>query len=133
MRDGITYDEVYEIAAEVCEEMFTKFLRNLVKLVPAGEEIVDDIQEQQYEELKALRQEKLKESVNKAFTKPAVKQNPVVSREDDFGLLGGNDFAAIAHPENEVKPGEDSSWAEKNDMDSALASMDLPPMGNIDD
>ena len=131
MRDGITYDEVYEIAAEVCEEMFTKFLRNLVKLVPAGEEVVDDIQEQQYEELKALRQEKLKESVNKEFTKPA-RPKPV-SQSDDFGLLGGNDFAAIAHPENEVKPGEDSSWAEKNDMDSALASMDLPPMGNIDD
>ncbi len=131
MRDGITYDEVYEIAAEVCEEMFTKFLRNLVKLVPAGEDVVDDIQEQQYEELKALRQEKLKESVDKAFTKPA-RQRPAV-QSDDFGLLGGNDFAAIAHPENEVKPGEDSSWAEKNDMDSALANMDLPPMGNIDD
>lgn len=132
MRDGITYDEVYEIAAEVCEEMFTKFLRNLVKLVPASEEIVDDIQEQQYEELKALRQEKLKESVNKEFTKPA-RPKPAPIPNDDFGLLGGNDFAAIAHPENEVKPGEDSSWAEKNDMDSALANMDLPPMGNIDD
>lgn len=131
MREGITYDEVYEIAAEVCEEMFTKFLRNLVKLVPAGEEVVDDIQEQQYEELKALRQEKLKESVNKAFTKPARPKQE--SQSDDFGLLGGNDFAAIAHPENEVKPGENSSWAEKNDMDSALANMDLPPMGNIDD
>ena len=43
--DKVTYDDVYQIAAEVCEDMITKFLRNLVKLVPEAEEEVEDLQE----------------------------------------------------------------------------------------
>ena len=55
-RREITYDDVYDIAAEVAEETITKFLQNLVKLVPQAEDIVDDIQANQYEELQELRE-----------------------------------------------------------------------------
>ncbi len=128
MKNSVTYDEVYEIAAEVCEDMITKFLKNLVKLVPVAEDVVDDIQEQQYEELKALRQEKLRRQGAGSQLKESV-----APKEDDFGLLGGDDFNAISHPDSVVEEGEDSSWAEKNDMDAALGQMDLPPMGSLED
>lgn len=124
----ITYDEVYEIAAEVCEEMITKFLKNLVKLLPKGEDVVDEIQEQQYEELKAFRQEKLRESINKRQRK---QESTSLPGGDEFGLLG-DDFNSISHPDSVVGEGEENSWAEKNDMDAALNSLgNLPPMGNI--
>lgn len=130
MKNSVTYDEVYEIAAEVCEDMITKFLKNLVKLVPVAEDVVDDIQEQQYEELKALRQEKLRrQGAGNQLKESAAPQ----IKEDDFGLLGGDDFNAISHPDSVVEEGEDSSWADKNDMDSALGQMDLPPMGSLED
>ncbi len=130
MKNSVTYDEVYEIAAEVCEDMITKFLKNLVKLVPVAEGVVDDIQEQQYEELKALRQEKLRrQGAGNQLKESAAPQ----IKEDDFGLLGGDDFNAISHPDSVVEEGEDSSWADKNDMDSALGQMDLPPMGSLED
>lgn len=56
-REGtrITIDDVYDIAAEVCEEMIGKFLSNLVKLVPTGEDIVEDIKEDQWRSLRSGR------------------------------------------------------------------------------
>lgn len=41
----LTEEDVYEIAAEVAQEMITKFLSNLKGLIPDPEEVADEIQE----------------------------------------------------------------------------------------
>ena len=114
---GLTYDDVYEIAAEVAEEVVTKFLRNLVKLVPSSEEVVEEIQESQYQELKRLRQGKLQENA------PATATKHVDYAPDELvGMGDDDDIAAIAHPE---KVGGEASWAAKNNFDDVLSSVTL--------
>lgn len=100
--DRITYDDVYEIAAEVAEETITKFLQNLVKLVPTAEDVVDDIKEQQYEDLKALKQSK---------------NNYTGFGEQSFVERQNNDFAAIA--------GKNNSLKESANLDSVLNQIPL--------
>lgn len=103
--EKITYDDIYEIAAEVAEETITKFLQNLIKLVPSSEDVVDDIKEQQYEELRALKQNRNNtNTVNTDFGSKSF-----VEQQND-------DFAAIAGKQN-LK--EDIS------MDSALNQISL--------
>ena len=41
----LTEEDVYEIAAEVAQEMITKFLSNLKGLIPDPEDVADEIQE----------------------------------------------------------------------------------------
>jgi len=114
MAGGLTYDDVYEIAAEVAEEVVTKFLSNLVKLVPSSEEVVEDIQERQYQELKQLRQNKMQESASNKHVDYA---------PDELVNMGSDeDIAAIAHPE---KAGGEESWAAKNNFDDVLSSVTL--------
>lgn len=102
--DRITYDDVYEIAAEVAEETITKFLQNLIKLVPAAEDVVDDIKEQQYAELRALKQNK-----TSAFSNTDFGANNFVEQQNE-------DFAAIAGK---------SSLKESLNIDSALSQIPL--------
>lgn len=103
--DKVTFDDVYEIAAEVAEETIKKFLTNLVKLVPAAEDIVSEIKEEQYEELRQLRQGKLQETrVSKRAPVATAKKSsaPIIPTEEDdeedFYAQQDDDFAQIAHP-----------------------------------
>ena len=103
--DKVTFDDVYEIAAEVAEETIKKFLTNLVKLVPAAEDVVSEIKEEQYEELRQLRQGKLQETrVSKKAPVTAAKKSsaPIIPTEEDneevFYSQQDAEFAQIAHP-----------------------------------
>lgn len=103
--DKVTFDDVYEIAAEVAEETIKKFLTNLVKLVPAAEDVVSEIKEEQYEELRQLRQGKLQETrVSKRAPVTAAKKSsaPIIPTEEDdeedFYVQQDDEFAQIAHP-----------------------------------
>lgn len=102
--DKVTFDDVYEIAAEVAEETIKKFLTNLVKLVPAAEDVVSEIKEEQYEELRQLRQGKLQETrVSKRAPVATAKKSsaPIIPTEDDeedFYSQQDDEFAQIAHP-----------------------------------
>lgn len=103
--DKVTFDDVYEIAAEVAEETIKKFLTNLVKLVPAAEDVVSEIKEEQYEELRQLRQGKLQETrVSKRAPVAAAKKSsaPIIPTEEDdeedFYSQQDDEFAQIAHP-----------------------------------
>lgn len=105
--DKVTFDDVYEIAAEVAEETIKKFLTNLVKLVPAAEDVVSEIKEEQYEELRQLRQGKLQETrVSKRAPVTAAKKSsaPIIpteeddEEEEDFYAQQDDEFAQIAHP-----------------------------------
>lgn len=96
--DKVTYDDVYEIAAEVAEETIKKFLQNLVKLVPAAEDVVDDIKESQYEELKRLKQAESQQEVytsKRAKIREQARSQPIIPMDDDEEE---DEFAAIAHP-----------------------------------
>ena len=98
--DKVTYDDVYEIAAEVAEEPIKKFLQNLVKLVPAAEDVVDDIKESQYEELKRLKQAESQQEVytsKRAKIREQARSQPIIPMDDDEEE---DEFAAIAHPSN---------------------------------
>ena len=104
--DKVTFDDVYEIAAEVAEETIKKFLTNLVKLVPAAEDVVSEIKEEQYEELRQLRQGKLQETrVSKRAPAATAKKSsaPIIpteedDEEEDFYAQQDDEFAQIAHP-----------------------------------
>lgn len=48
-------EEVYDIAAEVAQEMITKFLINLKSLIPDSSETSEEIQNKHYEEMKSVR------------------------------------------------------------------------------
>ena len=104
--DKVTFDDVYEIAAEVAEETIKKFLTNLVKLVPAAEDVVSEIKEEQYEELRQLRQGKLQETrVSKRAPVATAKKSsaPIIpteedDEEEDFYAQQDDEFAQIAHP-----------------------------------
>ena len=107
MSEKVTFDDVYEIAAEVAEETVTKFLKNLVKLVPQAADVVDEIKDSQYEELKKLRQNKLTESAldeqpvieRKSRRQSARQAKPIIPTDDDDAFYDERDteFAAIAH------------------------------------
>lgn len=97
--DKVTYDDVYEIAAEVAEETIKKFLQNLVKLVPAAEDVVDDIKESQYEELKRLKQAESQQEVytsKRAKIREQARSQPIIPVNDEDEEE--DEFAAIAHP-----------------------------------
>ena len=103
--DKVTFDDVYEIAAEVAEETIKKFLTNLVKLVPDAEDVVSEIKEEQYEELRQLRQGKLQETrVSKRAPVATAKKSsaPIIPTEEDdeedFYSQQDDEFAQIAHP-----------------------------------
>lgn len=103
--DKVTFDDVYEIAAEVAEETIKKFLTNLVKLVPAAEDVVSEIKEEQYEELRQLRQGKLQETrVSKRAPVATAKKSsaPIIPTEEDdeedFYSQQDDEFAQLAHP-----------------------------------
>lgn len=107
MQERVTFDDVYEIAAEVAEETVKRFLSNLVKLVPQAEAVVDDIREEQYEELRQLRQGKLQEQriarpIPNRNAAPARRSDPIIpmneSSSDSFYDDADDEFAQIAHP-----------------------------------
>lgn len=107
MQEKVTFDDVYEIAAEVAEETVKRFLSNLVKLVPQAEAVVDDIREEQYEELRQLRQGKLQEQriarpIPNRNATPARRSDPIIpmneSSDDSFYDDADDEFAQIAHP-----------------------------------
>lgn len=116
--DNITYDDIYEIAAEVAEETITKFLQNLVKLVPSAEDTVDNIQASQYEELKQLRK-----AVNPKAAKSSAPLIPVDDEEDTdpetaFYEQQDQEFAQIAH-------GKPKTLQESMNIDDALSKIPL--------
>lgn len=110
-RREITYDDVYDIAAEVAEETITRFLQNLVKLVPQAEDIVDDIQANQYEELQELRELRAMKQRGEFTGHSKTSQRFTEQRARD------EEFAQIAR----------SSKAASNnlDVDAALAEIPL--------
>ena len=96
--DKVTYDDVYEIAPEVAEETIKKILQKLVKLEPAAEDVVDDIKESQYEELKRLKQAESQQEVytsKRAKIREQARSQPIIPMDDDEEE---DEFAAIAHP-----------------------------------
>lgn len=113
---NVTIDDVYEIASEVCETMITKFLKNLVKLVPEAEDTVGEIQEQQYQELKQLRQNRLSES--RLTPRKSVDYAP-----DELDEGDNNDFAAIA--KNKPIGTNVADWEAKNNFDDVLSNVEL--------
>ena len=124
--DKVTFDDVYEIAAEVAEETIKKFLTNLVKLVPAAEDVVSEIKEEQYEELRQLRQGKLQETrVSKRAPVTAAKKSsaPIIPTEEDdeedFYSQQDDEFAQIAHPVT------NSAANTGADIDEALSQITL--------
>ena len=124
--DKVTFDDVYEIAAEVAEETIKKFLTNLVKLVPAAEDVVSEIKEEQYEELRQLRQGKLQETrVSKRAPVTAAKKSsaPIIPTEEedeeDFYAQQDDEFAQIAHPVT------NSATNTGVDIDEALSQITL--------
>lgn len=122
MSDKITYDEVYEIAAEVAEETVIKFLKNLVKLIPTAEEVVDTIKDAQYNELKRYRSEKATQSVESDPSAEFVKkpsQKPLIDLSMLSEGIEDDEFANIAHP------GKGKLEESINDMDAALSQINL--------
>lgn len=124
--DKVTFDDVYEIAAEVAEETIKKFLTNLVKLVPAAEDVVSEIKEEQYEELRQLRQGKLQETrVSKSAPVATAKKSsaPIIPTEEDdeedFYAQQDDEFAQIAHPVTNSTANADV------DIDEALSQITL--------
>lgn len=96
MSDKITIDDVYEIAAEVAEETVIKFLKNLVKLVPTADEVVDSIKDAQYEELQNYR--KGAGAATVARVQEAVSRKKPIITAEDLAEDVDNEFASIAHP-----------------------------------
>ena len=130
--DKVTFDDVYEIAAEVAEETIKKFLTNLVKLVPAAEDVVSEIKEEQYEELRQLRQGKLQETrVSKRAPVATAKKSsaPIIPTEEDdeedFYSQQDDEFAQIAHPVT------NSTANAGVDIDEALSQITLEKSENL--
>lgn len=113
--DNITYDDVYEIAAEVAEETITKFLQNLVKLVPDAESVVSDIKNQQYQELKKLK--KRKNSVIEDDEEDSEEDVYEEEEPENFEEQRNKEFAQIAH--------ESSLKENVNNFDSVLSQVPL--------
>lgn len=119
---NLTYQDVYEIASEVAEETITKFLQNLVKLVPAAQDIQEGIQERQFE---ALRKNKKRKPVQESFDYPEDDED-----SDEFEQIAHpkrmqesvveDDFAKIAHPNKPMATGLE---------DDFLGAIDMPPLG----
>ena len=89
-REGtrITIDDVYDIAAEVCEEMIGKFLSNLVKLVPTGEDIVEDIKEDQWRSLRSGRMPSTpRDDPEMAAIKQQVQKSVAAQFQDDIAEI----------------------------------------------
>lgn len=108
--DRITYDDIYEIAAEVAEETITKFLQNLVKLIPSSEDIIDDIKYKQREELKLLKQHQ--------------------NSSDDYAQDDNYDFGPKSFVEQQNEDfaniaGKRLNESSKLDVDSALSQIPL--------
>lgn len=79
---NITIDEVYEIAAEVAQETITKFLSNLVKLVPNAGDITEDIKQAQYDAYRASKK-KVNERVSSNKGRRNWDEEIEESEEDD--------------------------------------------------
>lgn len=121
--DKVTYDDVYQIAAEVCEDMITKFLRNLVKLVPDAEEEVEDLQESQYQELQAYRAQagRDKRAMKEALVYPKKQTKSVDYAPDEIVEENVDDeFAKIAHPESEGAEGWNPMMGTEDDVLSQI-------------
>lgn len=108
--DRITYEDIYEIAAEVAEETITKFLQNLVKLIPSSEDIIDDIKYKQREELKLLKQHQ--------------------NSSDDYAQGDNYDFGPKSFVEQQNEDfaniaGKRLNESSKLDVDSALSQIPL--------
>lgn len=142
--DRITYDDVYEIAAEVAEETLTKFLKNLIKLIPSAQETVEDIRETQQQELRELRALKKKgKGLRESY------QPPKYEEEEEY-YSGDSDeedeeFEEIAHPKEQkpaapqdefdeiAHPKAESGWNPNMGLeDDVLGNIDLQYSGSLD-
>lgn len=110
MAERITIDDVYEIAAEVAEETVTKFLKNLVRLVPAAEDIVESIKDSQYEELQNYRR-----AAGVPQAEAPKRTKPILTVEDLTDDVD-NEFRDIAKP---------AKLTESYDFDDVLAAVPL--------
>lgn len=54
----LTEQDVYDIASEVCEKMLSNFISNLVRLVPAAQDTVEEIQDEYFDEIREMREQK---------------------------------------------------------------------------
>lgn len=111
--DNITYDDVYEIASEVAEETITKFLQNLVKLVPGSDEVLDDIKNRQYQELKKLKQKR-----SSIIEEPEEEDSVGDFEPESFEEQRDKEFAQIAHGKSSLKENV-------NNFDSILSQVPL--------
>ena len=100
---NVTIDDVYDIATEVCEEMITKFLQNLVQLVPTAEDTMDAIEEEHYRAHRAMREGRSPAPVQKRrtvapLTIPKEEEEEVYEEEEEEEE---DEIAALAHPKTD--------------------------------
>lgn len=89
----VSINDVYEIAAEVCQEQLSTFLTNLVKLLPTAEETLDALEEKHFEERKSKRMVETKpRTVADTISIP-----PEVEEEEEEE----DEFYKIAHPDED--------------------------------
>lgn len=70
----LTEEDVYEIAAEVAQEMITKFLSNLKGLIPDPEDVADEIQENYRREFREFK---------KGYSQSRVQESSRARNSDD--------------------------------------------------
>ena len=97
---NVTIDDVYDISTEVCEEMITKFLQNLVRLVPTAEDTIDAIEEEHYRAHRAMREGRANPAPKRRtvtpLTIPKEEDEEVYEEEEEE-----DEIAALAHPKTD--------------------------------
>ena len=111
---NLSVQDVYDIAAEVCEEMMTTFLQNLLKLVPAEQDVIESIEENHFRERrgqptsKQQMKQQIRERVNRAIGYSEEEEEAIDDEEAEIEAQ----FEAIRHPakDQEAKAFLDESF-----------------------
>lgn len=100
---NVTIDDVYDIATEVCEEMITKFLQNLVQLVPTAEDTIDAIEEEHYRAHRAMREGRANPAPKRRTVTPLTipKEEDEEVYEEEEEEEEEDEIAALAHPKTD--------------------------------
>lgn len=136
MARPITEQDVYDIASEVCEKMLSNFITNLVKLVPAAADTVDEIQAEYYDEIRSMREQK--RGGSRSNVKETANSNAwdklYNHKKTDYGFEGEAETLGLDEQfENdiaELRPGYKS--AGKKEIEDALSDdfMNSIPLEN---
>ena len=100
---NVTIDDVYDISTEVCEEMITKFLQNLVRLVPTAEDTIDAIEEEHYRDHRAMREGRANPASKRRAVTPLTipKEEDEEVYEEEEEEEEEDEIAALAHPKTD--------------------------------